>query len=135
MQPGGVLAAFRLAVLLPGQAFVVVVDGHRQAFLGLLLTHHLTIQEGLDSSGGGNFGQGGDWLGGLLGGLLVAGGLGSRATARGALHQLLIEDLIAEIDALVTDVDARASYQLAHLLLGLAAEGTFQVGVKLGHRQ
>jgi hypothetical protein len=51
-----------------------------------------------------------------------------------AIYQLLIEDLVAEIDALVADVDARAGNQLAHLVLGLAAEGALQVGIELRHQ-
>jgi hypothetical protein len=36
--------------------------------------------------------------------------------------QLLVDDLVAEIDALVADVDARARDQLLDLALGLSAE-------------
>ena len=135
MQPGGCLAAFAIAVPLPGEPFVVVVNGHRQTFLGLLLAHHLTVEEGLDRPGGGDVGQGGGWLRALLGRGLVPIRLRGCTAARGALHQLLVEDLVAEVYALVADIDARTSDQLAHLLLRLAAEGTFQVGVELGHRQ
>src|SRR5262249_52662986 len=40
--------------------------------------------------------------------------------------QLLFDDLVAEVDALVTDVDAWPGYQLLDLLLALAAEGALQ---------
>jgi len=50
------------------------------------------------------------------------------------VDQLLIKNLIAEIDALITDVDPRTCDQLAHLLLGLSAERALQMGVKFGHR-
>ena len=48
VQAGGSLVALALAVALPGQALVVVVDGHRQHLLGLFLSHHLLIEVGLD---------------------------------------------------------------------------------------
>jgi hypothetical protein len=51
------------------------------------------------------------------------------------VDQLLIKDLVAEIDAFVADVDTRSCNEFPHLLLGLTAEGTFQMGVELGHRQ
>jgi hypothetical protein len=51
-----------------------------------------------------------------------------------ALHQLLIEDLVAEVDALVADVHPWAGDQLAHLVLRLAAEGALQVGIELRHQ-
>ena len=43
MQTGGVFVVFPLAVPLPGQAFVVVVYGHRQYFFGFVLPHHLVV--------------------------------------------------------------------------------------------
>lgn len=51
-----------------------------------------------------------------------------------AIHQLLIKDLVAEIDALVADVNAGTGDQLAHLVLRLPAERTLQVGIEFGHR-
>jgi hypothetical protein len=50
------------------------------------------------------------------------------------IDQLFIKNLVAEIDALITDVDPWTSDQLAHLLLGLSAERALQMGVKFGHR-
>jgi hypothetical protein len=52
-----------------------------------------------------------------------------------AIHQLFVEDFVAEINAFVADVDAWSGNQLADLLLGLATEGAFQMGVELGHRR
>ena len=52
-----------------------------------------------------------------------------------AVYQLLIQDLVAEIDTFIADVDTRAGDQLAYLFLRLAAERALQVGVELGHRQ
>src|SRR3989304_3229646 len=46
------------------------------------------------------------------------------------LGELFLDDLVAEIDALVADVHAGAGDELLHLLLRLAAEGALQqVGV------
>jgi hypothetical protein len=47
-------------------------------------------------------------------------------TDLGPLAQLLLDDLVAEIDALVADVDTRTCDQLLDLLLALPAEGTLQ---------
>jgi hypothetical protein len=38
-------------------------------------------------------------------------------------RELLVDDLVAEVDAFVADVDARARDQLLDLALRLAAEG------------
>jgi hypothetical protein len=51
-----------------------------------------------------------------------------------AIDQFLIKDLIAEIDALIADVDARTGDQLAHLILGFTAERALQMGIEFGHR-
>src|SRR5690606_5620643 len=40
----------------------------------------------------------------------------------GGLGELLLDDLVAQLDALVTDVDARPGDELLDLLLALAAE-------------
>ena len=47
-------------------------------------------------------------------------------TDLGGLRQLFLDDLVAELDALVADVDARPGDQLLDLLLRLAAEGTLE---------
>src|SRR5439155_23046119 len=44
----------------------------------------------------------------------------------GGLRQLLLDDLVAEIDALVADVHTGTGDQLLDLLLRLAAEGALQ---------
>jgi hypothetical protein len=51
-----------------------------------------------------------------------------------SVDQLFVKNLVAEIDALITDVDPRTRDQFAHLLLGLSAERALQMGVKFGHR-
>src|SRR5690606_15490329 len=45
--------------------------------------------------------------------------------------QLLVDDLVAEIDALVADVDAGAGDQLLHLPLRLAAEAAEELLVRV----
>jgi hypothetical protein len=42
------------------------------------------------------------------------------------LGQLLFDDLVAEVDALVADVDPGARYELLDLLLRLPAEGALE---------
>ena len=50
-------------------------------------------------------------------------GLGQFETAQiGDLCEFLLDDLVAELDALVADVDAGPGNELAHLLLALSAE-------------
>jgi hypothetical protein len=44
----------------------------------------------------------------------------------GVLRELFFDDLVAEVDALVADVDAWARDELLHLLLALPAEGALQ---------
>ena len=51
-----------------------------------------------------------------------------------SVDQFFVENLVAEIDALITDVNPRTRDQFAHLLLGLSAERALQMGVKFGHR-
>src|SRR5258708_16287736 len=53
-------------------------------------------------------------------GALLRGGLG-----------VLFQDFLAEVDALVTDVDARTGDQLAHLRLVLPAEGATGVAAAI----
>ena len=79
---------------------VVVVDGDRQDLLRVLLTDHVVVQELVDLLG----------LGKLLEGEF--GGVG----------QLLGDDVVAQFDALVADVDPGTGDQLLDLLLRLAAE-------------
>ena len=78
----------------------MVVDGDRERPLGGLLADHVLVEDLADL----------DRLGQVL-------QLEDRR--RG---QLLVDDLVAEIDALVADVDAGAGDQLLDLALRLAAE-------------
>ena len=81
-------------------ALVVVVDRHREGALGLFLPDDVVGEDRVDLLG--------------LGQVLE---IESRRR-----RELLVDDLVAEIDALVADVDARAGYELLDLALALAAE-------------
>ena len=94
----GVVAAAEL------HALVVVVDRHRQDLLGLVLADDVVVEEVVDLAG--------------LGQLVEAQVAG--------LGQLLLDDLVAQVDALVADVHAGAGDELLHLLLRLAAERALQ---------
>ena len=135
VQPGCCFLGFALAIPLPGQTFVVVVDRHRHHLLGRVLADHLLIQEALDVLRPWNGGQGRGRFAALAGGWC---GLPARLMAVAGvalpIHQLFIQDLVAEIDAFVADVNARSGDQLAHLVLGFPTERTLQMGVELGHR-
>ena len=48
------------------------------------------------------------------------------AGALGAVLELLADDVVAELDALVADEDGRAGDELADLVLALAAEGAVE---------
>jgi hypothetical protein len=93
-------------------------------FFGCVLTNNLLVKKTFDLKRFGNRGQGGCWL-------VALADCRSRFTAwfsacagiALAVDQFLIEDLIAEIDALIADVDARTGDQLAHLILRFTAEG------------
>jgi hypothetical protein len=78
----------------------VVVDGDGEDLLALLLPDHVVVEELVDLAG----------LGELL--QLQLGGLG----------ELLLDDLVAEVDALVADVHAGAGDELLDLFLALSAE-------------
>src|SRR5213596_772427 len=87
-------------------ALVVVVDRDRQDLLGALLADHVLVEDLLD--------------------------LGRLRHRRGGRESLLLVDLlgdevVAEVDALVADVDGRAGDQLADLVLTLAAERADEV--------
>ncbi len=81
-------------------ALVVVVDGDRERPLGLVLADDVLLQEVVDLLG----------LGQLV-----------ELQVRG-LRELFLDDLVAEVDALVADVDPGASDELLDLLLALPAE-------------
>ena len=95
---------------------VVVEDRDREHLLGVLLPDHVLVERRGDDLRIRNRPR------------LAA--LGRRRPV------VLLEDLLAEIDALVADVHARAGDELANLLLALATERTTRVApaiVALGH--
>src|SRR6478736_6076141 len=81
-------------------ALVVVVDRDGEGLLGVLLADHVGVEELEDLP--------------RLGQLLEAD--------LGTLGQLLLDDLVAQLDALIADVDVGASDELLDLLLALSAE-------------
>ena len=82
-------------------ALVVVVDRYGQRALGLLLTDDVLVEHVVDLAR-----------------------LGQRLDVeRRRSGELLVDDLVTEIDALVADVDPGTGDQLLDLALGLAAEG------------
>ena len=87
-------------------ALVVVVDRHRENLLRALLADDVLIEDLLDLRGLRN-------RGGRREGLLLVA--------------LLRDDVVAQVDALVTDVDRRPCDQLANLVLALAAERADEV--------
>ena len=84
---------------------VVVVDRDGEGLLGVGLTDHVAVEELAD---------------------LVRLGQLLEQTDLGALGELLLDDLVAEVDALVADVDAGAGDELLDLLLALSAERALQ---------
>src|SRR5690606_2831073 len=81
-------------------ALVVVVDRDGERALGAVLPDHVLVQDLED----------------LL-------RLGQRTARRlGLFLELLADDVVAQLDALVADVHARPRNQLAHLMLALSAE-------------
>src|SRR5262249_2662970 len=93
-------------------ALVVVVDRDGEDLLGALLADDVLVEDVLD-------------LGGL-------GGAGE-AVALLFLLDLLGDDVVAEADALVADVDGGPGAEPLPLLLGLAAEGAAQVPPRRAH--
>jgi hypothetical protein len=91
-------------------ALVVVVDGDRERALRFLLPHDVVVQDRVD----------------LLGAREVV-----EVELRGR-RELLVDDLVTEIDALVADVDARARDELLDLPLALPAEAAEELLVTVG---
>jgi hypothetical protein len=88
----------------------VVVDGNRESPLGALLADHVLVEDVVD-------------LPGLREVLELERRWGG---------ELFIDDLVAEVDALVTDVDARPGDQLLDLALRFAAEAAEELLVGFG---
>src|SRR2546427_855 len=101
---------FRLTPGVRVDALVVVVDRDGEGLLGALLPDHVLVQHVLDLGGRGDLG---DRLSDLP--LLVLG-----------------QDLVAQRDAFITDVDPRAGDEFPDRVLGLAAERAAEVLI-VGH--
>src|SRR5262249_55262620 len=86
--------------------FVMVMNRDRQDLLGPLLPNHVLVENSLDFRRLGH-------RGGLAEGLFTVGFLGN--------------DVVAEVDTLIADVDCRAGNQFTDFILALAAEGATQV--------
>src|SRR5262245_37546867 len=86
----------------------MVVYGHREYALRALLADHVLVEGDLDLAGLGN---------------------ARRAGADVILADLLGDDVVAQLDALVADVDRGAGDQLLDFALALPAEGARQVRV------
>ena len=93
-----------VVVVAGADPLVVVVHRHRQDPLGALLADDVVVEERVDLVRLGELGEGG---------------------GRG-LRQLLLDDLVAQLDALVADVDPGTGDELLDLLLRLPAERALQ---------
>jgi len=82
----------------------VVVDRDRKRPLGRILADHELLEEVEDLA----------WLGQLV------------EPQLGRLGELLLDDLVAQVDALVADVHTGPGDELLDLLLALATEGALQ---------
>jgi hypothetical protein len=93
----------------------MIVDGNGDGFLGAVLADDMEVELAFDL---GRF-----WDGELE----TAFGLG-RAAA-----ELLVEDALADVDAIVADVDARACDEFAHFAVGLPTEAAHRQVGRAGH--
>jgi hypothetical protein len=89
------------------QTLVVVVHRHGQSAFGFFLANDVVVQIGFDVQGGGQtifgvFGDPGGW-------------------------QLIANDVVAQINALVANEDRRSGDELFDLVLAFAAEGAVQI--------
>src|SRR5690606_27474927 len=89
----------------PGDPLVMVVDRDGEPALRVVLPDHVLIQRFLDLP------WAGEW----------------RRSAGRFLLFFFREDLVAQRDALVADVDGRSRDEALYRVLGLPAEGTAQV--------
>jgi hypothetical protein len=81
---------------------VVVVDGDREHTLGVVLADHVLVERGADR--------------------LRVGDEPGLLFLRTGRAVVVLEDLLAEVDALVADEDPWAGHELADLVLALSAE-------------
>jgi hypothetical protein len=84
----------------------VIVDGDRKNALGLVLVDHVLVEDLADINRTRHRGNGTDGL---------------------FLVTLLGDNVVAEVDALIADVNGRTRYKFAYLFLSLSAERTYEV--------
>ncbi len=90
-------------------ALVVVVDRDRERLLGALLTDHVLVEDVVD--------------------LFRLGNVAQPQVLVDVLVELFLDDLVAELDALVANVDAGAGDQFPNLLLRFSAEAALQLAL------
>src|SRR5574341_911206 len=82
----------------------MLVDSHREPLLGFVLPDHVLVQEGFNFPG-----------------------LRQRRTRSYRLGLLIVaDDLVADVDAFIANVDGGTGNELLHLVLRFAAERTTQ---------
>jgi hypothetical protein len=87
-------------------AFVVIMNRHRQDLLGALLADYVLIKNSFNFRGFWHIGGGANIL------IVVA---------------FFSDDIVAEIDAFITDVNGWTGDQLTNLVLTLPAEGADKI--------
>jgi hypothetical protein len=87
------------------KALVVIIYGNSENLFGVFLTNHILVESFFD---------------------LFRNGQLLCARLRILLLNFLPDDVIAEINTLVTDKDRRAGDKLANFMLTLATEGTIE---------
>src|SRR5919112_57012 len=92
-------------------ALVVVVDGDGEDFLRVFLADHVLVEDAVYLP--------------RLGEVVVLEDLGA--------GELLVDDLVAQLDALVADIDAGAGYELPDLALALTAKRALQLIRRIPH--
>ena len=89
----------------------MVVDGDGQDLLRVFLADHVLVEDAVYLP--------------RLGEVVVLEDLGAR--------ELLVDDLVAQLDALVADIDAGAGYELPDLALALTAKRALQLIRRIPH--
>src|SRR5699024_3838186 len=91
-------------VVLSMNALVVVIDGNRQCRFGSFLTNDVVVKVRVDFLRGGQ----------------------DEFTALSDLGKFFFNYLVAQLDALITNVNTGSGDEFTHLLLSLPTKGTLQ---------